>query len=111
MFAYGIVSYEHYHLSVYRADMSHGAEIRDYRIAVSNKMYQPANLTITIEGLPHQSYTLSESETVLMTAGRNDIKLHINADMPPGLHTFIVHALSNDGWHDSFRVQHFVGRG
>lgn len=111
MFSWGLLSYESYHLAVHRADIKHGAEIRDYRVAVSNKRYAHTQLTVTVEGLPEQAYTLSMTQAEFSDAGRIDLNLHIDADLKPGIHSFLVHATSDDGWHDSFRVQHFVGRG
>ena len=110
MFIWGIVSYENYHLAVHRADIVHGSEIRDYRVAVSNKYYGKASLAVTIQGLPEQGYTLSKPVAEFTEAGRVDLNLHIDADLEPGLHSFIVTAESEDGWRESYRVQHFVGR-
>jgi len=111
MFVWGLVSYEHYHLAAYRADISHGAEIRDYRISVSNKLYKNATASISVQGLPEGGFTLSDKEIKFTSANRIDVKLHIHADMSPGIHSFIVKVSTADGWQDSYRVQHFVGRG
>lgn len=110
MFLSGIYNYERYHLAVYRADttLSHG--IQNYRVSVSNKLYHSANLSITIKGLPAGSYSLSKSEVVFDTVGRIDIELHIGDGLSSGLHAIVVSVESMDGWHDSFRVQHFVER-
>ncbi len=110
MFVWGLVSYERYHLAVYRADIVHGAKIEDYRISVSNKLYQDATAQLSVQGLPEGGFTLSEKEIRFTTATRIDVNLHIDADMPPGLHRFIVNVETKDGWKDSYRVQHFVGR-
>lgn len=110
MFVWGIISYQDYHLAVHRADVMHAAEIRDYRIAISNKRYEKARLQVTIEGLPEGSYTLSKSLVTFDKAGRIDLNLHIDNSLPPGLHPVLVHVQSQDGWHDTYRVQHFVGR-
>lgn len=108
MFAWGALNYQQFHLAAYRADMSHGSEIQDYRITVSNKFYGPAALTVGIDGLPEDSYQLELSTVEFQTAGRKDIKLHINSDLAKGLHPVIVRARSTQGWNDSFRLQHFV---
>jgi len=108
MFVWGLLSFQHYHLAVYRADTEHGAEIRDYRVAVSNKLYRPAELTVTIQGLPQKSYSLSASQAQFDSAGRIDLNLHIGSMLAPGLHSFLVHVDSLDGWQTSYRVQHFV---
>ena len=110
MFIWGLVSYERYHLAVYRADIMQGSQISDYRVAVSNKIYEPAGLKIEIEGLKPSMYQLNESYAKFETFGRLDLELHINEGLPAGLHSFLVHAKSEHGWRDSFRVQHFVAK-
>ncbi len=111
MFVWGLVNYQYYHLAVYRADAEHGSSIDDYRIRVSNKLYRDASLTVKVEGLPSGSYRLSADEADFETAGRVDLQLHINDVLPRGLHSFLVQVQSADGWHDSYRVQHFVEKG
>jgi len=108
MFVWGLVSYQHYHLAVYRADAEYGAKITDYRVAVSNKLYHPADLSVSIEGLPQKSYLLSSNKVHFNTAGRIDLDLHIKPNLKQGLHSFLVHAKSSDGWQAAYRVQHFV---
>jgi hypothetical protein len=110
MFVWGVMSYDPYHLAVYRADTLHGAEIRDYRVAVSNKIYGNAELSVNIEGLNPDQYRLSKNIVQFEQAERIDIQLHINALLPKGIHAFLVHVESTDGWKDSYRVQHFVGQ-
>ncbi len=111
MFVWGLVNYDHYRLAVYRADTEFGSAIEDYRIRVSNKLYRDAMLTIDVEGLPKGSYALSTREVTFDSAGKFDLKLHINSSLPQGLHRFLVRVQSADGWRDSYRVQHFVARG
>ena len=111
MFVWGLVNYEYYRLAVYRADTEFGSSIEDYRIRVSNKLYQDAVLTVNIEGLPKGSYALSAREAAFDSAGKIDLILHINNTLPQGLHRFLVQVQSADGWQDSYRVQHFVGKG
>lgn len=108
MFVWGLVSYEPYHLAVYRADQQYGSVIRDYRVAVSHKLYRDAELTVQVEGLPENSYSLSQKTVHFEGAGRIDLNLHIDSNVPSGLHTFLVRVNSADGWRDVYRVQHFV---
>ena len=110
MFVWGLVSYERYHLAVYRADTMHGAQISDYRVAVSNKLYQPAELDITLEGLDSSMYQFDQTKAQFYGVGRIDLKLHIREGLPAGIHSFLVHAKSPDGWKDSYRIQHFVAK-
>jgi polyferredoxin len=108
MFVWGLSHYEYYHLAVYRADAEYGAVIRDYRVAVSNKRYRGADLSVALDGLPQASYRLSATQVHFDTAGRVDLNLHIEPNLSPGLHSFMVRVSSRDGWQDSYRVQHFV---
>ncbi len=110
MFIWGIVSYEGYHLSVYRADLQYATVIRDYRIAISNKLYRDTEVTVRIEGLSEESYTLSDNVARFDSAGRVDLNLHMESNIVPGLHTFLVHVESTDGWNAVYRAQHFVGK-
>jgi len=113
IFAFGIVmmiwgglTYERYHVSVYRSDTLQGAQILDYRISVANKFYEPTHLNVTVEGLPDGSYTLEKSRVDFATAGRINVGLNISADLPKGLHPVVVRVKSDDGWEETFRVQH-----
>ena len=108
MFIWGLIDYERYHLSVYRADTLQGAQINDYRIAVSNKLYKAANVNIEITGLEDDQYQLESSQALFQDVGRIDLKMHVEDGLSPGLHPFIVKAYTEDGWKASFRIQHFV---
>ena len=110
MFIWGLASYERYHLAVYRADTMHASQISDYRIAVSNKHYDAAQLSIKIEGLEPSSYELEKTVAEFGTVGRVDLQLHVRDSLSPGLHSFLVHASAVDGWEDRYRVQHFVAQ-
>lgn len=111
MFAWGIISYQPYHLSVYRAEIDQGDAIRDYRINIANKTYTPASVTVRVEGLPPQMYHLDNNQAMFTTADRKDLNLHISKDLPKGLYTISVFAKSADGWQDHFQIKHFVERG
>lgn len=111
MFVWGLWSYEQFHLAVYQADANHGAQISDYRVAVSNKLYRTAQAEVTVEGLNEDQYTLSQSRAEFATAGRIDLNLHIEQTLPPGIHRVLVRVRADGGWEDAFRVQHFVAKG
>jgi len=111
MFTAGIISYQPYHLAVYQAEMQHAAEIRDYRVAVSNKRYQEGLVRISVMGLEDRDFTLSRSKAIFDTVGRVDLHLQIESNLKPGLYSFIVQAKSADGWQQNFKVQHFVAKG
>jgi polyferredoxin len=104
---WGSWSYERYHLAVYRADTLQGNQILDYRISVANKYYEPTRLYVSIEGLQPQDYTLETNKVDFDTAGRINVDLKISPDLPKGLHPVLIKVKSQDGWHDSFRIQHF----
>lgn len=108
MFGWGSAHYQPYHLSVYRADSAQETAIHDYRIDLANKLYRPALLKVSVSGLPADRYQLSTHEAVFDSAGRRSLTLHLN-ELPKGLYTLIVQAESNDGWHTSYRVQHYAG--
>lgn len=108
MFVYGLATYERYHIAAYRADTLQASQVLDYRISLANKFYSPAEFAIEIEGLPPGSYTLERSAVTSETAGRVNVGLHLSPELPKGLHPFLVRVKTNDGWEDSFRVQHFA---
>ncbi len=110
LLVWGMWNYQPYGFSVYRAETAMGANFNDYRVNVAHKIYAPGAVTIQIEGLPEGAYTLDASRAEFKTAERKDIGLHVAGNLAPGLHPFIVHVQSTDGWRDSFRVQHFVGK-
>jgi hypothetical protein len=68
-------------------------------------------LVVSIDGLPAGSYALATSDARFEGTGRADINLHIAPVLAPGIHTFLVRVRADDGWEDSYRVQHFVARG
>ncbi|KAF0190637.1 MAG: polyferredoxin-like protein [Gammaproteobacteria bacterium] len=111
MFTWGIVSYQPQGLSVYRSDIMHGDHVQNYRINVANKLYAGTAVYVDVEGLPDGSYQLSDNKVVFDTVGRGDLNLHIENQLPPGLHVITVHAHSDSGWQDSYRVHHLVEKG
>lgn len=111
MFTWGIISYQPYHLAVYRAEIDQGNAIRDYRINIANKTYAPAAVKVHVEGLPPDMYRLDADQVSFATANRKDLHLFISKDLPKGLYTISVFAESENGWQDHFQIKHFVERG
>lgn len=111
LFSWGIINYQPYHLSVYRAEIDQGSNILDYRINIANKTYGPASVSVHVEGLPEDAYRLDDNQTDFVTADRKDLRLHINENLPRGLYRITVYAESADGWQDHFQIQHFSQRG
>ena len=108
MFIWGLVIYEPYHLSVYRADIRHGDKIQNYRINIANKRYEPATVSFKVSGIPDQLYELDSSEITFETATRKNLNLYIDDSLQPGLYTIQVTAVSQDGWQESYNFQHYV---
>lgn len=108
LFAWGIWSYQPYHFSVYRAETLQGQQISDYRISLANKLYHPVTLTIEVDGLSKDGYTLDAGQVSFVSAGRQDVNLHIAEGLSPGLHPVVVHVADSKGRRESFRIQHFI---
>lgn len=108
LFSWGIWSYQPYHLSVGYLATAQNQSARDYRIEVSNKRYRPADLTVTVEGLPLDGYTLSSSRVSLPSVGRSSVFLDVSPKLQHGLHPFVVVVHAEDGWTGRFNLQHFV---
>jgi polyferredoxin len=106
MFVWGVWSYEPYHLSVYRAETAQSLQVLDYRIAISNKLYRPAELSVRVEGLPPGSFNLSTRTVKLDRAGRASVTLSILPGLRRGLYPVLVEVRAPDGWTGRFRLQH-----
>lgn len=111
MFVSGLWSYNLHHITAYRADTAQVGGVQDYRITLSNKSYHPATFWLSVEGLPKDNYTISKTTVDFASVGRKDVFLHVNGELPSGLHTVLIRVSADDGWQDTFRIQHFVERG
>lgn len=111
MFAWGLWTYEPYHVVVGRTEGLQDRTVPEYRIAVSNKLYRPAELHVHVLGLPDGSYRLSAGDIKLLPAGRESFTLFITQNLPHGLHPFVVEVSAADGWKARFNIQHFSGQG
>jgi len=107
-FAIGIAGYQTDEFSVYRSEAWQGAKVLDYRINVAHKLYRPTDISFRIEGLDKNVYQLEKSKIHFDTAGRQDVKLHINESLAKGLYRFRVFASADDGWSGEFDVTHFA---
>lgn len=107
MFVWGLWTYQPYHVVVGRAEDQQGHAGQDYRIAVSSKLYRPAELRVRVQGLPEGSYRLSAASVKLLPAGRESLTLSITQNLPHGLHSFVVEVSAIDGWTGRFNIQHF----
>ncbi len=108
MFAWGAWSYEPYHMSVGYLATQHNQTAREYRIEVANKRYRPGSLSVAVEGLPADGFTLSQSRVNLPTVGRSSVFLSVSPNLQHGIHPFVVVVHADDGWTGRFNLQHFV---
>jgi len=108
MFAWGVWSYQPYHLSVGYLATNHNQSAREYRIEIASKRYRPAELQLAVEGLPQNAYTLSKNKVDFSTVGRKSIFLSILPKLKHGLYPFVVVAHSADGWTGHFDADLFV---
>ncbi len=107
-FAVGIANYQPYVLVVDKAELLQGMAVNDYRINVSNKRYRAANMDLKIKGLNASEYSLDSKAVAWQTAGRKDVIMHISPNLKQGMHRFIVHAKTDDGWKDDFTVYYYA---
>lgn len=113
MFAWGLWTYEPFHVVVGNADMERqkGQAIQDYRIAVTNKKYQPAELKVEVLGLPAGSFRLSADAVSLGAVGRESVILTVDENLPRRIYAVTVKVTGPEGWIGLFRVQHIAQKG
>ena len=108
LFAWGLWSYQPYHLAVGYLAANHNQSARKYRIEVSSKRYRPSELNLSVEGLPQGAYSLSKRKVSFESVGRKSIFLSILPKLQHGLYPFVVVAHARDGWTGRFEDQLFV---
>ncbi len=108
MFAYGLSSYEPYHLSAFRSETRADGLLLDYQINVANKLYHPVNFDVQVEGLPEGSWQLAHDTMHFSSAGRQNVILYISKNLPHGLYNFVVRVQSDHGWSSVYKVRHFA---
>ncbi|ADE12868.1 4Fe-4S binding protein [Sideroxydans lithotrophicus] len=108
MFAWGVWSYQPYHISVGFSEAKHSQSERDYRIEISSKRYRPTELDVAVEGLPQDDFTLSGRKVNMESVGRTSIFLSVSPKLQRGLYPLAVVVHSSDGWTGRFKFQHFV---
>jgi hypothetical protein len=77
-------------------------------VEISNKRYRPAELSVTVEGVPQDAFILSSNSIKLETVGRSSVIISMLPKLQKGLHPFVVVVRSKDGWTGRFNMQHFV---
>jgi polyferredoxin len=108
LFVWGAWSYQPYHLAVGYLATEHNQSAHDYRIEVSSKRYRPSELSVSVEGLKQDDFTLSRLKVNLESVGRASVVISVSPKLHRGLYPFVVVVRSNDGWMGRFNVQHFV---
>ncbi len=108
MFAWGLWSYQPFHISAGYLQATKDQPVRNYRIEVTSKRYRPTELSLSVEGLPQGDFSLSDQTVNLKSAERASVFLSVSPRVQRGLHQFVVVARSNDGWVGRFNIQHFV---
>lgn len=105
LFAWGLWTWEPLHVVVYRADVQHSVANRDYRIAISNKLYHAREVRVRVSGLPAADYTLGATQVSLPAAGHESVLLSLSDKLPRGVHAFAVEVTA-PGWHVQFPILH-----
>ncbi|HYA59906.1 MAG TPA: 4Fe-4S dicluster domain-containing protein [Burkholderiaceae bacterium] len=109
MFAWGLWSYEPYHLSVdHRAALA-GQVITDYQIAIANKRYREADLRVHVSGIDPRDYRLSAQALKLGQVQHQSLTLSISPQLKHGLYPVQIDVQAQDGWVGHFQFQHFAG--
>jgi polyferredoxin len=108
LLTWGVWSYQPYHLAVGYLAAGQNQSAREYRVEVSSKRYRPTELNVSVEGLPQDSFTLSNNKIILDTVGRKSVFIAIQPGLQRGLHPFVVVVQAKDGWVGRFNMQHFV---
>jgi len=111
MFVWGLIAYQPYHLAVYKSEKDQGAQISEYRVNIAHKIYEPGDVSISVEGLDGDYYSVSSNKVIFDSVGRRDLYVQIKPGLPKGLHSFVVKAESESGWKKQIRMQHFVNNG
>jgi polyferredoxin len=105
LFLWGLRTWEPLHVVVYRAEVQQYQGNRDYRIAISNKLYHARQVLVRVTGLAAADYKLGATEVSLPSAGHESVLLSLSDRMPHGVHAFAVEVTAAD-WHTRFPIQH-----
>jgi hypothetical protein len=73
-------------------------------------MYTPAQLSLSIKGIPEGSYQLETDNLDMAPASRASVNLHISPELPKGLHQVIIEVQAKDGWLGRFGIEHYSAR-
>jgi polyferredoxin len=108
MFAWGLWSYEPYHLSLDHGRGAQGQAVTQYQISIANKRYHEEKLQVRVQGLEPHLYRLSSDAVTLGAVQRQSLTLELSPQIPRGLRQIVVEVRSQDGWVGRFPFQHFA---
>jgi len=111
LLAWGLWTYEPYHVAVDHADVQKSGTIQDYRIAITSKLYRASELSVQVQGLPPGSYRLSSEDIKLGAASRGSLTLSVDQNLKRGVYAVVITVSALDGWTGRFRIQHFSEQG
>jgi hypothetical protein len=106
-FIWGLISWQPYHLAVYKAEGLKNATSRDYQISVANKQYRDGVVTLSVEGLTPDQYHLDTEQVVVPASSRYSMMLSLSPTISHGIHRIIISAKSSQGWEERFPIQYF----
>lgn len=109
MFAWGVLSYEPYHLSVDHRAGADGQAVTSYQIAIANKRYHDETVRVRVSGLDPADYHLSADTLNLGKVEHRSLTLSISPRIAHGLHPVAIEVDSQDGWVGRFQFIHFAG--
>jgi hypothetical protein len=107
LFLWGLRTWEPLHVVVYRAEVQQTQGNRDYRIAISNKLYHPRQVRVSVTGLTAADYKLAATAVSLPSAGHESVVLSLSDKLPHGVHAFAVEVTAA-GWRSRFPIQHLA---
>ena len=106
MFAWGIWSYEPYHLSVDHVAGAAGSAPTEYQIAIANKQYREGEVRIHVSGVDARDIHLSAEALTLDRVQHRTLTLSISPQLPRGLYRLDIEVRAKDGWVGHASVVH-----
>ena len=108
MFAWGLFSYQPYHLSLDHGSAAAGQPIRQYLIEVASKHYHDGTVHLEVLGLDPGDYVLDQTSLKLTATEHRRVRLDIPGQLRHGLYRVVLRARSDDGWEESLSFQHLA---
>ncbi|MDR2196105.1 MAG: 4Fe-4S binding protein [Gallionellaceae bacterium] len=108
LFVWGFATYSPYAVAASRVVSLANATTNEYQIQVSNKVYAPAEVALSIQGLPEGSYHLQASTVNIAPSARADVDLSLSPSLSKGLHRIIIEARATNGWSEKVVLEHYA---